>query len=67
MQKDSKNGVIASVSSSKLARINKLKELMEDGKIYFDPIKQQETERLIIGCDFGKGKDESRKHILYYC
>lgn len=65
MQKDSKNGVIASVSSSKLARINKLKELMEDGKIYFDPIKQQETERLIIGCDFGNGKDESRKHIFY--
>ena len=57
---------IAAVSSSKSERIAQTKKLFEEGKIYFDPINHEKSKNLIIGCDFGSGKDESRTHIFYY-
>ena len=60
------NGVLPCVSGSKLERIAQTKKLFEEGKIYFDPINHEKSKNLIIGCDFGSGKDESRKHIFYY-
>ena len=60
------NGVLPYVSGSKLERIAQTKKLFEEGKIYFDPINHEKSKNLIIGCDFGSGKDESRKHIFYY-
>lgn len=53
------------VNGSKLDRINRMKELFEKGLVRFDGEAAKETERLIIGVDFGSGKDESRNHI--YC
>ena len=60
------NGGLPCVSGSKLERIAQTKKLIEEGKIYFDPINHEKSKNLIIGCDFGSGKDESRKHIFYY-
>ena len=60
------NGVLPCVSERKLERIAQTKKLFEEGKIYFDPINHEKSKNLIIGCDFGSGKDESRKHIFYY-
>ena len=60
------NGVLLCVSGSKLERIAQTKKLFEEGKIYFDPINHEKNKNIIIGCDFGSGKDESRKHIFYY-
>ena len=57
---------ILDVSGSKLERIAQTKKLFEEGKIYFDPINHEKNKNLIIGCDFGSGKDESRNHIFYY-
>jgi pyridoxine/pyridoxamine 5'-phosphate oxidase len=57
---------IACVSGSKSERISKMKELFEQGRIYFDKEHQEKTKDLIISCDFGGGKDYSRKHIFYY-
>jgi len=31
-----------------------------------DPIHHENSKNLIIGCDFGSGKDESRKHLFHY-
>ena len=59
------NEVLADVSGSKLERIAQTKKLFEEGKIYFDPINHEKSKNLIIGCDFGSGKDESRNHIFY--
>ena len=59
------NGVLPCVSGSKLERIAQTKKLFEEGKIYFDPINHEKSKNLIIGCDFGSGKDESRTHIFY--
>lgn len=58
--------LISSVSGSKLERIAQTKKLFDVGKIYFDHIKHEKSKNLIIGCDFGSGKDESRTHIFYY-
>ena len=71
MEETSKNNEtaqlgIAAVSSSKSERIAQTKKLFEEGKIYFDPINHEKSKNLIIGCDFGSGKDESRTHIFYY-
>lgn len=60
------NGVLPCVIGSKLERIAQTKKLFEDDKIYFDTIKHEKSKNFIIGCDFGSGKDESRKHIFYY-
>jgi hypothetical protein len=60
------NGVLPCVSGSKLERIEQTKKLIEEGKIFFDPLHHENSKNLIIGCDFGSGKDESRKHIFYY-
>ena len=57
---------IADVSGSKLERIAQTKKLFEEGKIYFDRINHEKSKNLIIGCDFGSGKDKSRMHIFYY-
>ena len=65
-QEQKGNGVSPRVSGSKLERIAQTKKLFEEGKIYFDPINHEKSKNLIIGCDFGSGKDESRKHIFYY-
>lgn len=54
------------VSGSKLERIAQTKKLFGEGKIYFDPINHEKSKNLIIGCDFGSGKDESKTHIFYY-
>jgi len=60
------NVVLPCVSGSKLERIAQTKKLFDEGKIYFDHIKHEKSKNLIIGCDFGSGKDESRTHIFYY-
>jgi hypothetical protein len=60
------NGVLPCVSGSKSERIAQTKKLIEEGKIFFDPIRHENSKNLIIGCDFGSGRDESRKHIFYY-
>jgi hypothetical protein len=57
---------IGGVSGSKLERIAQTKKLIEEGRIFFDPIHHENNKNLIIGCDFGSGKDESIKHIFYY-
>lgn len=57
---------IQNVSGFKIDRINKMKELFEKELVRFDRKAANETEKLIIGYDFGSGKDESRKHIFYY-
>ena len=66
IEKQEGNGVLPCVSGSKLERIAQTKKVIEEGKIYFDHINNEKTKNLIIGCDFGSGKDESRKHIFYY-
>ena len=66
IEKQQGNGVLPCVSGSKLERIAQTKKLIEEGKIYFDPIKHEESKNIIIGWVFGSGKDESRKHIFYY-
>jgi hypothetical protein len=60
------NGVLPCVSGSKLERIAQTKKLIEEGRIFFDPIRHENSKNIIISCDFGSGKDESRKHIFYY-
>jgi len=54
------------VSGSKLERIAQTKKLIEEGKIFFDPTRHEESKNLIIGCDFGSGKDYSSEHLFYY-
>lgn len=66
LQDQKGNGVLPYVSGSKLKRIAQTKKLFEEGKIFFNPIHHENSKNLIIGCDFGSGKDESRKHIFYY-
>ena len=57
---------IGAVSGSKLEHIAQTKKLIEEGKIFFDTIRHENSKNLIIGCDYGSGKDESIKHIFYY-
>lgn len=52
------NNKTAGLISSKMERINQIKKLIEEGKIFFNPISYE------IHCDFGSGKDESKNHIF---
>ncbi len=49
---------IPSVIGSKSKRIAQTEKLIEEGKIFFDPIHHENSKNLIIGCDFGSGKEE---------
>jgi hypothetical protein len=53
------------VSGSKSERILKVKQLFENGLIFFDKERSIDLQRYIISYDKGSGKDYSVTHSFY--
>jgi len=45
------------IVTSKLEHIEQTKKLLEQGKIFYNPLEAKNIENLIINCDFGYGDD----------